>query len=439
MQEVLPDSATNRNGRLEIAGVDVVELTERYGTPLIVFDRATLETRAKAYASALEPSRVIYAGKALCCIAICQIVDGLGLGLDVCTGGELETARRAGFPMERVVFHGNNKSLAELQTATELGVGRIVFDSFEEIERLGQVGATAKLLARITPGVEAHTHEFVQTGQEDSKFGFTMAEGIALDALRRAQQLSGAELVGIHAHIGSQIFELAAFELAVRRLAAFLKSARDELGFEATELNLGGGLGIAHTQDEMTPEPSGSVARILASVEREFRELSLKVPQVFVEPGRSLVGSSAVTVYRVGTVKKIPGVRTYVAVDGGMSDNIRPALYGARYEAFIADRMDEPSGPRVTVCGKHCESGDILIKDVHLPEDVGPGDLLCIPATGAYTYSMASNYNRMTRPPIVLVEDGNAIEIVRRETVDDLLRLDRGMDGSSPQVPSRDP
>jgi diaminopimelate decarboxylase len=433
MQGVLPDSARNRDGRLEIAGVDAVALADRYGTPLIVLDRATLETRAKSYASALEPSRVIYAGKALCCIAVCQIVDELGLGLDVCTGGELETARRAGFPMERVVFHGNNKSLAELGSATDLGVGRIVFDSFEEIELLGEVGATSKLLARITPGVEAHTHEFVQTGQEDSKFGFTLAEGIALEALRRAQMLSETEVIGIHAHIGSQIFELAAFELAVRRLAAFLKEAKDELGFEAKELNLGGGLGIAHTHDEITPDPSASVARMLASVEREFTDLGLPVPQVFVEPGRSLVGSSAVTLYRVGTIKKIPGVRTYVAVDGGMSDNIRPALYGARYEAFLADRMDAPPGPRVTVCGKHCESGDILIKDVHLPEDVGPGDLLCIPATGAYTYSMASNYNRMTRPPIVLVEDGNAIEIVRRETIEDLLRLDRALEGTRVQ------
>jgi diaminopimelate decarboxylase len=433
MQGVLPDSARNRDGRLEIAGVDAVALADRYGTPLIVLDRATLETRAKSYASALEPSRVIYAGKALCCIAVCQIVDELGLGLDVCTGGELETARRAGFPMERVVFHGNNKSLAELGSATDLGVGRIVFDSFEEIERLGEVGATSKLLARITPGVEAHTHEFVQTGQEDSKFGFTLAEGIALEALRRAQMLSETEVIGIHAHIGSQIFELAAFDLAVRRLAVFLKEAKDELGFEAKELNLGGGLGIAHTHDEITPDPSASVARMLASVEREFTDLGLPVPQVFVEPGRSLVGSSAVTLYRVGTIKKIPGVRTYVAVDGGMSDNIRPALYGARYEAFLADRMDAPPGPRVTVCGKHCESGDILIKDVHLPEDVRPGDLLCIPATGAYTYSMASNYNRMTRPPIVLVEDGNAIEIVRRETIEDLLRLDRALEGTRVQ------
>ena len=429
--KVLPDTAASVEGRLQLAGQDVGALAERFGTPLILLDRATLETRAKAYSSVVEPSHVFYAGKALCCVAVCQIVDSLGLSLDVCSGGELETARRAGFPMERVIFHGNNKSVAELERARDLGVGRIVVDSYEEIARLEAVKATSKLIVRITPGVEAHTHEFVQTGQEDSKFGFTLAEGIALEALRRAHAVSTTELIGIHAHIGSQIFELGAFDLAVQRLAAFLRTAKDEFGFEAQELNLGGGLGIAHTKDEMTPDPAESVTRILAAVEREFAEAGLSKPDVFIEPGRSLVGSSAVTVYRVGTVKKIPGVRTYVAVDGGMSDNIRPALYGARYEAFLPDRMDDPPGPRVTVCGKHCESGDILIKDVHLPADVAEGDLLCIPATGAYTYSMANNYNRIARPAIVLVQDGEATEIVRRETLDDLLKLDRRLDGSA--------
>jgi len=428
--KILPDTASTVDGRLHLAGQDAVELADRFGTPVIILDRATLETRAKSYSSVVEPARVFYAGKALCCVAVCQIVDSLGLSLDVCSGGELETARRADFPMERVVFHGNNKSIAELERARDLGVGRVVVDSYEEIDRLAAMETTSKLIVRITPGVEAHTHEFVQTGQDDSKFGFTLAEGVAMQALRRAQAVSTAELVGVHAHIGSQIFELGAFDLAVQRLALFLRQAKDELGFEARELNLGGGLGIAHTNDEMTPDPAESVTRILAAVEREFADAGLARPEVFIEPGRSLVGSSAVTLYRVGTVKKIPGVRTYVAVDGGMSDNIRPALYGARYEAFLANRMEEPAGPRVTVCGKHCESGDILIKDVHLPEDVAEGDLLCIPATGAYTYSMANNYNRITRPPIVLVEGGKATEIVRRETLDDLLKLDRRLDGS---------
>ncbi|HJR45753.1 MAG TPA: diaminopimelate decarboxylase [Actinomycetota bacterium] len=432
MHEVLPDTATiSDSGRLQIGGLDAVELAERFGTPLIVLDRTTLETRAKSYSAALDPSRVVYAGKALCCVAICQIIDSLGLSLDVCSGGELETAAAAGFPMERVIFHGNNKSTHELETARDRGVGRIVVDSFDEIARLARVGVASKLLVRITPGVEAHTHEFVQTGQEDSKFGFTLSDGIALDALRRVNRVAPDSLVGIHAHIGSQIFELAAYDLAIKRLATFLAEAKADFGFEATELNLGGGLGIAHTHDEMTPDPSESVARMLAAVEREFRAVGLPVPGILVEPGRSLVGSSAVTLYRVGTVKKIPGVRTYVAVDGGMSDNIRPALYGARYEAFLADRMNAPQGPRVTVCGKHCESGDILIRDVHLPEDVSEGDLLCIPATGAYTYSMANTYNRVPRPPIVLVSEGRPTVIVERETATDLLRLDRRLDGSA--------
>jgi diaminopimelate decarboxylase len=406
-------------------------MAEELGTPLMVLDRATFESRAKAYSSHVDPGRIHYAGKAFCCVAICELVDSLGLSLDVCTGGELATALAANFPVERITFHGNNKSVPELEAARDAEVGRVVVDSFDEIERIRSVGLKTKLLVRVTPGVEAHTHEFVQTGQEDSKFGFTLAEGIALEALRRASDIPGCELTGVHAHIGSQIFELAAYDLAVARLVGLLKEAKSSFGFEATELNLGGGLGIAHTDDELTPDPAAATERVLEMVRIQCTQAGLALPAVFFEPGRSLVGSSAVTLYRVGTVKHIPGVRTYVAVDGGMSDNIRPALYGARYEAFLANRTDAPSGPRVTVCGKHCESGDILIKDVHLPEDVATGDLLCIPATGAYTYSMANNYNRVPRPSIVMVADGAATEIVKRETDADLLSLDRRLDGSA--------
>ena len=417
-------------GRLNVGGCYATELAERFGTPLIVFDRATLEARARSFSSVLPPERVYYAGKALCCVGVLELVASLGLGLDVCSGGELTTAKAARFPAERILFHGNNKSLAELELARDYGVGRIVADSFDEIDRYPKAGIATKLLVRVTPGVEAHTHEFVQTGQEDSKFGFTLAEGIALEALQRASEVPDCELVGIHAHIGSQIFELTAFDLAVERMVGLLEAARDRFGFEASELNLGGGLGIAHTEDEMTPDPAESAQRIVSGVEREFEARGLRVPNVFLEPGRATVGASSVTLYRVGTVKRIPGVRTYVSVDGGMSDNIRPALYGARYEAFVATRMDAPPGPRVTLAGKHCESGDILIRDVHLPEDVAPGDLVVVPATGAYTYSMASNYNRQPRPPIVMVDGGEAVEIVARETLDDLLKLDRRLDGS---------
>ena len=432
MDEVLPLTASiTDEDHLSIGGCDVVALAARFGTPLVVFDRATFEDRARAYSAALSPDHVFYAGKAFCCVAACELLDALGLGLDVCTGGELATARAAGFPPERIIFHGNNKSAEELAMAGSMGVGRIVVDSYEEIDRLAEVGVRTNILVRITPGVEAHTHEFVQTGQEDSKFGFGLGDGLALEALKRAAQVPGCELVGVHAHIGSQIFELAAYDLAIRRLADFLARVQNELSFEALELNLGGGLGIAHTHDEMTPAPAEAIRRMQAAIRREFSVRNLASPRLFVEPGRSIVGSAAVTVYEVGSVKRIPGVRTYVSVDGGMSDNIRPALYGARYEALIADRAGAPPGPRVTVAGKHCESGDVLIRDVHLPDDIAPGDLLCIPATGAYTYSMASTYNRVPRPSVVMVEEGRAIEIVARESHADLLRLDRSIDGSS--------
>ena len=431
MLEIFPDSAAVDGGHLTLAGNDAIELAERFGTPLMVVDRATLEARALAYTSALDPERVFYAAKAFCCVAICEIVRDLGMSIDVCTGGELATSLAAGFPTDRILFHGNNKSIEELEMARDAGVGRIAIDSFEEIDRLAKVGGRFRALLRVTPGVEAHTHEFVQTGQEDSKFGFTLGDDIALEGIRRAMELADAsKLVGLHAHIGSQIFEFAAYDLAVKRLSDLCATAKERLGFEAQELNLGGGLGVAHTEDELTPDPADLIAHMTAAIDREFGARSLHIPQLFVEPGRSTIGSCAVTLYRVGTVKTIPGVRTYVSVDGGMSDNIRPALYGARYEAFLADRMDARRGPLVTVAGKHCESGDVLIRDVHLPPDVAPGDVLVIPATGAYTYSMASNYNRQPRPAVVLVEEGNVSEIVRRETYEDLLRLDRKLDGS---------
>jgi diaminopimelate decarboxylase len=427
MLEIFPDNAAVADGHLTIGGLDATNLAERFGTPLVVVDRATIEARARAYSSVLDASQVYYAAKAFCCVAICEIVRESGLSLDVCTGGEIATAMAAGFPPERILFHGNNKSLEELEMARDAGIGRVAVDSFDEIDRLRKVGGSFGVLIRVTPGVEAHTHEFVQTGQEDSKFGFTLADGIALEAIKRCLDLPNATLVGIHAHIGSQIFELAAYDLAVTRLADLCATAKKETGFEPAELNLGGGLGIAHTEDELTPDPAEAVRHMLDVIQREFPSRDLAVPHLYVEPGRSTIGSSSVTLYRVGTVKNIPGVRTYVSVDGGMSDNIRPALYDARYEAFLANRMDAPPGPRVTVAGKHCESGDVLIKDVHLPADVGPGDLLVIPATGAYTYSMASNYNRQPRPAVVLVDNGTATEIIRRETYDDLLRLDLGI------------
>jgi diaminopimelate decarboxylase len=426
LQGVLPTSATcSSAGRLAVGGCDASELAERFGTPLIVLDRQTLEERAADFTTVLDPAQVFYAGKAFLCVALCELLADLGLGLDVCTGGELATALQAGFPPERIVLHGNNKSLDELHLAADAGVGRVVVDSFDEFDLLADAGLRAKLLVRVTPGVEAHTHDFVRTGQEDSKFGFTLAGGVALRAVRTAIEIPGCELVGLHCHIGSQIFELTAFDLAIQRLADFARLCLEDAGTGVSELNVGGGLGIAHTNDETAPEPGAWVKGMAEVVEREFSARRLDPPSLAVEPGRAIVGPAGVTLYRVGTIKHIPGVRTYLSVDGGMSDNIRPALYGARYEAFLADRMNAPAGPSIAVAGKHCESGDVLVPSVHLPADVAVGDLLCLPATGAYTYSMAGNYNRVPRPAVVLVGGGRASPIVRRETIEDLLRLDR--------------
>ena len=432
MLEVFPDTTSvSTAGHLVVGGCDAVQLADELGTPLIVFDRATLEARAEAYTRAVPAGNVLYAGKAFCCVAICQILRDLGLGLDVCTGGELATALAAGFPPERMVFHGNNKSLDELRMAKEAGVARVVADSFDELRRLSEIEWPGKVLIRVTPGVEAHTHEYVQTGHEDSKFGLTLADGIALSALRTAAGLS-LDLAGLHAHIGSQIFDEDAFELAAARLAALAAEARDVLGLEIRELDLGGGLGIAYTPDDDPPDPGELVGAITKVALEAFRRSGLGVPEILYEPGRVLAGPAGVTVYRVGTVKRIPKARAqadqadrvYVSVDGGMSDNPRYPLYGAVYEAALANRMEDEATLWCSVAGKHCESGDILIRDVRLPADVAPGDLLCIPATGAYTYSMASNYNRVPRPPVVLVQDGRAQVIVRRETYDDVLRLD---------------
>ncbi len=390
----------------------------------------TFEARARSYTQMLGAENVFFGSKALCCVAICEELDRLGLGLDVCSGGELATAQAAGFPARRIVFHGNNKSVQELQQAQRAGVGRIVIDSFDEIDRLLKIGAPPDLLMRVTPDVATDTHESVQTGQHDSKFGFALGEGVAMAALERLLEVPDARVVGLHSHIGSQIFELSAFRLAVNRLAGFLGAARDHLGFTAGELNLGGGLGIAHTSDQVSPRPEACVTAIGEAVAHEFGVRHLPKPIIAIEPGRSIAGPAGITLYSVGTVKRLPGGRTFVSVDGGMSDNIRPALYGARYEAFLANRMNAPHGARVTVAGKHCESGDVLVRDAQLPDDIQPDDLLCIPATGAYTYSMASNYNRIPKPAVVMVDTGDAVEIIRREDYDDILRLDRYLDGT---------
>jgi diaminopimelate decarboxylase len=432
MQSLLPITATTtERGSLSIGGLDGVKLAAELGTPLIVLDRETIEQRASWYTSALSPERTFYAAKAFCCVAMCQLIESFGMSIDVCSGGELATALAAGFPPERIAFHGNNKSEEELEAARDAGVGRIVVDSFDEMDRLERLGVNTQILLRVTPGVEAHTHEYVQTGQEDSKFGFGLGDGIASEAVRRALRIPGCELVGLHAHIGSQIFDVDPFEVAVGRLADFSRDVRKEFGFSPRELNVGGGLGVAENDTDDPPVISDVVGQLIGVVEQEFEARALPAPAIAMEPGRSIVGPAGVTLYEVGTIKEIPGVRTYVSVDGGMSDNPRHALYDARYEAQLANRTSTAEGRSVRVAGKHCESGDILIDEVTLPADIAPGDLLCLPATGAYTYSMASNYNRVPRPRVVLVAGGVATPIIERETNEDLLRLDKNLDGSN--------
>jgi diaminopimelate decarboxylase len=358
---------------------------------------------------------------------MCQLIDGLGMGLDVCTGGELETALRAGFPAERIIFHGNNKSADELEAARAAGVGRIVIDSFDEIQRLSDAEMSARLLVRVTPGVEAQTHQYVRTGQEDSKFGFPLTDGVALDAVRRAMEVPGCTFAGLHAHIGSQIFDLGGFELAVKRISDFAALALDELGAQVTEVNMGGGFGIQYVEWE-DPLDLQEVARgIVGDVQKQFKKRSLREPDVLLEPGRSIAGPAGLTVYTVGTVKDRSGGRKYASVDGGMSDNVRPALYGSSHEALLANRAGAKDDGRISVAGKHCESGDVVIHDAKLPANLSVGDLVCVTATGAYNYSMASNYNRTPRPPVILVADGDATEIVRRETIEDILQLDSAL------------
>lgn len=430
IEDVLPDTAqTSSEGHLSIGGCDTTELAARYGTPLIVFDRATFEARAAAIAAAIGSENVFYAGKSFLCVAVCQLVDELGLGLDVCSGGELTTAVTAGFPSDRLLFHGNNKSVDELKAAAQNGVGRIVVDSFDELRRIDELGIAARLLVRVTPGVEARTHGSIRTGQEDSKFGFSLSSGAARDAVAAARSNERCDTVGLHAHIGSQMFDLAAFDLAVGRMVGLMAELRDEIGFQTTELNLGGGFGIPYTAQDDPLDLSAAARGIVETVRSRCDERALAVPRVMLEPGRAISGNAGVTLYEVGTVKPIVGVRTYVSVDGGMSDNPRPALYGARYEALMAGRLNDPCDQVVTIAGKHCETGDVLITDARLPRDVRPGDLLCVPATGAYSYSMASTYNRNPRPAVVLVAGGEVSEIVARESSDDLLRLDLPLPG----------
>ncbi|HZN12947.1 MAG TPA: diaminopimelate decarboxylase [Acidimicrobiales bacterium] len=401
-------------GRLSIGGVDLLDLAADVGTPVFVYDEADLRARCREAVSAW-PGGVHYASKAFLCTAMAALINEEGMGIDVATGGELHVALSAGIPPERIVVHGNNKSEAELARALEVGVGRVVVDSFDEIDRLAKLDATGPVLLRVTPGVEAHTHEYVMTGQEDSKFGFSIASGAAAEAVDRLAALN-VDLVGVHAHIGSQIFLLHSFEKEIEALAGFVEALTIE------ELNVGGGLGVAYVEGETAPTITEWAATVRDGCVAAGIDPAVRLT---AEPGRSIAATAGITLYTVGTIKPLPGIRTYVSVDGGMSDNPRPVLYGSGYETFLprATTADRPLA--ATLVGKHCESGDLLVRDASLPGDVAVGDVLATPVTGAYGHSMASNYNKVPRPPVVFVADGNARAVVRRETLDDLLRLDQ--------------
>ncbi|MYE57779.1 MAG: diaminopimelate decarboxylase [Acidimicrobiaceae bacterium] len=412
-RRLLPDNHDVSQGRLRIGGCDLIELAEAHGTPLFVYDEEHLRSRCREAQDAFGPD-VSYAAKAFLCVAMAQLVQSEGMGMDVATGGELHVALAAGVPADRLVLHGNNKSMGELRQAIDAGVGRIVVDSFDELDRLdalhAETGARPRVLLRFTPGVEAHTHTYLVTGADDSKFGFTVSTGAAAAAMERAMESSSVDVVGVHSHIGSQVFEASSFAKA----AAVIAEAAAPFGVQ--EISVGGGLGVPYVAGESAP----TITEWGAAVRDACRAAGVTA-RVTAEPGRSIVAAAAVTLYTVGTIKRIPGVRTYVAVDGGMSDNPRTMLYGSGYEAFLPRATDAPRELGASVVGKHCESGDLLVRDAALPADIAVGDILATPVTGAYGHSMGSNYNKVPRPAVVFVAGGDARLVVRRETYDDLL------------------
>ncbi|MDO9536245.1 MAG: diaminopimelate decarboxylase [Bacillota bacterium] len=420
----------NNRQHLEIGGCDTVDLARKYGTPLYVMDEELLRENCRRYSNALKNSyslgKIIYAGKAFLVRAMASLVNEEGLGMDVVSGGELYTALKAGFPSENLYFHGNNKSTSELTEALQSGVGRIVVDSLPELQELAQLtkeyNRKTSLFLRIKPGIEAHTHDYIQTGQDDSKFGFGFSD--AMEAVRLA--LASApylELKGFHCHIGSQIFQLEPFRLAAGVMLKFMSDVRAKTGFVAAELDIGGGLGIRYEKDDNPPSIESFVENIASAVREAAERENFPLPELLLEPGRSITGEAGITLYRVGIIKDIPGVRRYVAVDGGMMDNIRPALYQASYEALLANKASQEPVEKVTIAGKACESGDILIENALIPQ-AEKDDLLAVFSTGAYCYSMASNYNRNPRPAVVFVKNGESRIVVRREKYEDLIALD---------------
>jgi diaminopimelate decarboxylase len=421
----------NQAGHLEIGGCDAVDLVRQFGTPLYVMDETLLRDNCRAYVESFQKyypdAEVIYASKVFSAMAMCRLVAEEDMGLDVVSGGELYTALASGFPAGRIYFHGNNKSPEELEMALEARVGRYVVDNFCEMELLNELArqrkTKAKILIRVSPGIDAHTHHYIKTGMIDSKFGLAIANGQALLGIEKALGMKNLELKGIHCHIGSQIFDLNSYKEAAATMMAFVKEIKIKTGFLCEELNLGGGLGIYYAEGD-APQPIPELVALMTKTVRETAAAyGLPLPKIIVEPGRSIAGEAGVTLYTIGSVKDIPGIRKYVAVDGGMTDNPRPALYQAKYEAALANKMNVPGEETVSIAGKCCESGDMLIWDIELPPAVS-GDILAVSSTGAYNYSMASNYNRNRRPAVVFASGGKAELVVRRESYDDLIRND---------------
>jgi diaminopimelate decarboxylase len=424
----------DENGVLNVAGLSVIDIANKVRTPVYVMDEADLRARAHAFADAFNGWDVYYAAKSFLCTTVARWVSEEGLGVDVCTGGELAVVQRAGVDLRRVGLHGNNKSDAELHYALTAGVGRIIIDSFDEISRLGGLAERLRIrprvMVRATTGVEAHTHEYIATAHEDQKFGFSIAGGSAIEALLKCHQDPWLDLVGIHSHIGSQIFDAEGFEVAAHRTLRLQADFERQTGVELGELDLGGGFGIAYTSADTPATPAALADDLDEIIVKECSSLGIKVPHLSIEPGRAISGPSTFALYRVGTVKPVAldggASRLYVAVDGGMSDNIRTALYGAEYSATLASRLSTAAPVLARVVGKHCEGGDILVRDEFLPADIAPGDLLAVPGAGAYSRSMASNYNHVPRPPVIAVKDDEIKTLIRRETIEDLLALDAG-------------
>ena len=437
---IWPASATrNSAGEITIAGLSVTEIAAEYGTPVFIFDEADVRKRARDYVAAFKvddiETSVHYAGKAFITTKIAQWVNQEGLGIDVASAGELEVALRAGIDPAQIVMHGNNKSVKDLERAVEVGIGRVVIDSLIEIERLNSIASSAgivqQVLLRLTVGVEAHTHEAISTAHEDQKFGLSVASGMAMAAVDNVMESDALSLVGLHSHIGSQIFDASGFELATHRVVDFAAQIKQRHGLTVSELDVGGGMGIAYVAGDDPLDVTTMAKSILDIVRTECARVKIPVPKISVEPGRAIIGNPGITVYEVGTIKPVEldsGItRHYISVDGGMSDNIRTALYDAEYTTTIANRVSTGMPVISRVVGKHCESGDIVVRDTQLPADIRPGDLLAVAATGAYCRSMASNYNHIPRPAAVCVNEGKSQVLLRRETIEDLLALDGGL------------